>query len=70
MDPVAVSLGHGWERCVSPEWLAGWSPRAFDLGDGTTEVVVMGEGPPLLLLQVRLTNLTLSTSRPESNPFF
>jgi 3-oxoadipate enol-lactonase len=50
MDPVAVSLGRGWERCVSPEWLTGWSPRAFDLGDGTTEVVVMGEGPPLLLL--------------------
>lgn len=50
MAPVAVSLGHGWERCVDPEWLSGWAPRAFDLGDGSTEVVVMGEGPPLLLL--------------------
>jgi pimeloyl-ACP methyl ester carboxylesterase len=50
MDPVAESLGHGWERCVEPEWLAGWSPRSFDLEGGTTEVVVMGEGPPILLL--------------------
>ncbi|MEK7331268.1 MAG: hypothetical protein AAB113_10755, partial [Candidatus Eisenbacteria bacterium] len=50
MGSVAVALGGGWERCVDPEWLSGWAPRAFDLGDGTTEVVVMGEGPPLLLL--------------------
>jgi 3-oxoadipate enol-lactonase len=50
MGSVAVALAGGWERCVDPQWLAGWAPRAFDLGDGTTEVVVMGEGPPLLLL--------------------
>lgn len=50
MNSVAVSLGHGWERSVDPEWLAGWSPRPFDLGDGATEVVVMGEGTPVLLL--------------------
>ena len=50
MNSVAVTLGRGWERCLDPEWLAGWAPRPFDLGDGTTEVVAMGEGPPLLLL--------------------
>lgn len=50
MGSVALALGRGWERCVDPEWLSGWTPRAFDLGDGTTDVVVMGEGPPLLLL--------------------
>ena len=49
-DSVAVSLAGGWERCVNPAWLTGWHPRAFDLEGGTTEVVVMGEGPPLLLL--------------------
>jgi pimeloyl-ACP methyl ester carboxylesterase len=50
MARVGVSLGRGWEGSVNPEWLAGWTPRAFDLGDGTTEVVVMGEGQPLLML--------------------
>jgi pimeloyl-ACP methyl ester carboxylesterase len=50
MGSVSMALGRRWERCVDPEWLAGWAPRSFDLGDGTTEVVVMGEGPPLLLL--------------------
>jgi pimeloyl-ACP methyl ester carboxylesterase len=50
MGSVALALGRGWERCVDPEWLSGWAPRAFDLGDGATEVVAMGEGPPLLLL--------------------
>lgn len=47
---IAVRLAAGWERLVDPAWLAGWRPQAFDLGDGTTEVVVMGEGAPLLLL--------------------
>ncbi len=47
---VAARLAPGWERLVDPAWLAGWRPRPFDLGEGTTEVVVMGEGPPLLLL--------------------
>ena len=50
MGSVALTLGRGWEGCVDPEWLTGWAPLAFDLGDGTTEVVEMGEGPPLLLL--------------------
>jgi 3-oxoadipate enol-lactonase len=50
MGSVAVALGAGWERSVDPQWLEGWTPRTFDLGDGTTEVVVMGDGPPLLLL--------------------
>jgi pimeloyl-ACP methyl ester carboxylesterase len=48
--PVAVRLADGWQRCVDPAWLPGWVPQSFDLGDGTTEVVTMGEGPPLLLL--------------------
>lgn len=50
MALVGVSLGRGWESCVDPQWLAGWVPSTFDLGDGTTEAVVMGEGRPLLML--------------------
>ncbi len=47
---IAIRLAAGWERLVDPDWLAGWRPQPFELGDGTTDVVVMGEGPPLLLL--------------------
>lgn len=47
---VAIRLAAGWEPRVDPAWLTGWRPQPFDLGDGTTEIVVMGEGPPLLLL--------------------
>lgn len=47
---VAIRLADGWQRRVDPAWLSLWRPQAFDLGDGTTEVVAMGEGPPLLLL--------------------
>ena len=47
---VAVRLPDGWQVRADPAWLAGWAPRRFDLGDGTTEVVVMGDGPPLLMV--------------------
>ena len=47
---VAIRLTQGWQRRVDPAWLAGWRPEPFDLGDGTTEVVVTGQGPPLMLL--------------------
>jgi pimeloyl-ACP methyl ester carboxylesterase len=47
---VGSRLDPGWRRFVDPAWLVGWKPMAFDLGDGFTEVVIMGEGPPLLLL--------------------
>jgi pimeloyl-ACP methyl ester carboxylesterase len=50
MARISVSLGRAWEVCVDREWLKGWTARPFDLADGTTEVVVMGEGPPLLML--------------------
>jgi len=47
---VGVRLRDGWRERVDPAWLAGWAPEVFDLGDGTTEVVSMGEGPAVLLL--------------------
>src|SRR5262245_53218096 len=47
---VAIRLDEGWQRRVDPAWLEGWHPEPFDLGDGTTEVVVAGQGPPLLML--------------------
>jgi pimeloyl-ACP methyl ester carboxylesterase len=47
---VAIRLADGWQRTVDPRWLEGWAPQRFDLGDGATEVVTMGEGRPLLLV--------------------
>ena len=47
---VGARLDGGWRAVVDPAWLEGWTPRPFDLGDGTTEVVTMGEGPPLVLI--------------------
>jgi pimeloyl-ACP methyl ester carboxylesterase len=47
---VAARFPQGWRRFAPPEWLAGWNPQPFDLGDGVTEVVTLGAGPPLLLL--------------------
>jgi pimeloyl-ACP methyl ester carboxylesterase len=35
---------------VDPAWLEGWEPRPFELGDGATEFVVLGQGPMLLLI--------------------
>jgi pimeloyl-ACP methyl ester carboxylesterase len=35
---------------ADPAWLEGWNPQPFELPGGTTEVVAMGAGPPLLLL--------------------
>src|SRR5262245_16461321 len=54
MSTMAAHMGarfpEGWQTRVPPEWLEGWSPRPFELEGGATEVVVAGEGPPLLLL--------------------
>ena len=47
---VGARLGAGWERHARPEWLEGWTPHAFDLEGGRTEVVTLGAGEPLLLL--------------------
>jgi pimeloyl-ACP methyl ester carboxylesterase len=47
---VSVALAGGWRRHLDPSWLEAWQPVPFDLGDGTTEVVAIGAGPPLLLL--------------------
>jgi pimeloyl-ACP methyl ester carboxylesterase len=35
---------------VDPAWLEGWRPERFALPNGSTEVVAMGTGPPLILL--------------------
>ncbi len=47
---VAATLDPGWRTCVNPAWLEGWAPGRFDLGDGFTEVVAMGQGPALALV--------------------
>jgi len=47
---VGARLKGNWRACVDPAWLEGWAPRPFDLGDGTTDVLAMGSGPPLVLI--------------------
>jgi pimeloyl-ACP methyl ester carboxylesterase len=47
---IGAYLPDGWQRTVDPAWLDGWRGVAFELTGGTTEVVAMGKGPPLLLL--------------------
>jgi 3-oxoadipate enol-lactonase len=50
MQSIAAHLADGWRRAADPSWLDGWEERAFELPGGFTRMVVMGEGPPLLLL--------------------
>src|SRR5438093_3756490 len=50
LERVGVGIDPGWRECVDAAWLEGWSPQTFDLGDGVTEVVTMGQGPPLVLV--------------------
>src|SRR5262249_22266438 len=40
----------GWQALVPPEWLEGWSPPPLPLDGGVTDVVTIGDGPPLLLM--------------------
>ena len=47
---AGIGLSNGWQRLVPAEWLHGWQPERFELDGGWTEVVAMGEGPPLVLL--------------------
>jgi pimeloyl-ACP methyl ester carboxylesterase len=47
---IGATLADGWRTRVPPEWLADWRPIRFGLDGGDTEVVVSGEGAPLLLL--------------------
>ncbi|HYM80470.1 MAG TPA: alpha/beta hydrolase [Candidatus Limnocylindria bacterium] len=47
---IAPALPVGWRRHVEPAWLEGWQPETVALQGGSTDVIVMGEGPPLLLL--------------------
>ncbi len=46
---VAAPLASAWRAHVPAAWSDAWCPRAFDLGDGATEVVEIGDGPPLVL---------------------
>ncbi len=47
---AGVRLGDGWQSRVPAAWLERWRPQRFELDGGWTEVVVMGDGPPLVLL--------------------
>src|SRR5205085_1514287 len=42
--------GAAWKRHAAPAWLDGWECVPFALPSGHTRVVVMGEGPPVVLL--------------------
>jgi pimeloyl-ACP methyl ester carboxylesterase len=47
---VGIRLPEGWQACVDPAWLDGWRPMPFELRGGSTDVVVVGKGEPLLLI--------------------
>jgi len=50
MRAIGTHLPEGWRELVDPAWLEGWEPRAFEVEGGTTQVVTMGQGPPLVLV--------------------
>ena len=50
MRGIGTHLPDGWRPLVDPAWLAGWEPRPLELAGGTTQVVTMGDGPPLVLV--------------------
>ena len=50
MRSIAARLDDGWQRAADPAWLEGWVEREFELPGGCTRLVVMGEGPPLVLV--------------------
>jgi 3-oxoadipate enol-lactonase len=50
MRSIAARLDDGWQRAADPAWLEGWVEREFELPGGVTRIVVMGEGPPLVLV--------------------
>ena len=47
---AGIGLRDGWQRLVPADWLHGWRPQRFELEGGWTEVVTIGDGPPLVLL--------------------
>ena len=50
MNSVGLRFGTGWEPHVPAEWSRHWTARAVSIGDGTTDVIDVGEGPTLLLV--------------------
>jgi 3-oxoadipate enol-lactonase len=50
MRPPFARLSEDFRRHVDPLWLEGWNPTVFELRGGATEVVTLGDGPPLVLL--------------------
>ena len=50
MSRIGAEIGSEWRRHADPAWLERWTPIPFDLRDGWTEVVTMGEGETVLLL--------------------
>jgi 3-oxoadipate enol-lactonase len=47
---VGLHLGNEWRARAPVTWLERWRPERVALPGGTTELVRMGEGPPLLML--------------------
>lgn len=45
-----MRLDPAWRADVDPAWLANWHPETFALDGGTTEVVEMGTGDPIVLV--------------------
>jgi len=50
MSSIAARLPDGWQSMIPSAWLDGWAPQTSPLSGGTTEIVIMGAGPTLVLL--------------------
>ena len=50
MNAIGVRGDDRWRRHADAAWLVDWKPAPFELRGGTTQVVAMGAGEPLLLL--------------------
>ncbi len=50
MTTIAAHLDEQWRRHADPEWCPGWHEVPFALAGGHTHVVVLGEGPTVVLI--------------------
>lgn len=50
MTTIAAHLDDQWRRHADPGWCRGWHAVPFALPGGHTHVVVLGEGPTLVLI--------------------
>lgn len=50
MDSIGIRLGDGWRPRVPDSWTREWNPRPVAIDGGTTDVVDVGHGVPIVLV--------------------